>query len=745
MDNNTDETKKRQEDLEAAQRWLGDAREWIKLAEQFNSERAERQNSNSVDDHKLNVAYACVGMAFQLAYNSLLVALAKWPREKDGAEKSHRRLPKETQIKIERWIGKAGTDSSKLLKNLDNYKKKYETKSATENENHKFNISALAGVFGKLMKLAEKNVIEAKNAIHQNQPTPNLDTVLEKIGEIVRASEGNDYIYRGEPECFDKVSSNLYRHYEGDIEAEHFRIEIAQDNMLEDAKRYADEGTNFEILTQLQHFGGKTNLIDFSTDYLVALFFACDGTHDEDGRILLLKETEELRKKYCVTPPRIPQNRVIAQKSKFVQPPEGFIHPSNEIDVPKGLKKPILDYLRKHHGISTETIYNDLHGFILNQNRHQSAYTEFFKGFTCHDQKQYDKAIEHYTEALRRNPQLSEVYNNRGNIHKIMNRHDRAINDYDKAIELNPVDAQAHYNRGLAYYEKGEYGRAIQDYTKSIELNPQYAAAYNNRGKAYSQKDDHDHALRDFGAAISINPKIPEPYFNRGLALYAKGEYGRAIQDYTIAIELKPNWAEPYYDRGLAYQVVGEVNRAIEDSTKAIELKSEYAEAYNNRGLAHYRKCDYDFAIRDYETAISINPSDAVTHNNRGVVYNEVGAYDCAVIDFDRAIELKSDYAEAHNNRGISYNKLGKHDCAIKDFDRAIELKSDYANAHFNRGLEFLHTQNWEKAESDLAVAKNKGMDVVAVFHRRYVNIADFEQKSGVKLPEDIVTLLQPT
>ena len=52
------------------------------------------------------------------------------------------------------------------------------------------------------------------------------------------------------------------------------------------------ETTDFEILTEIQHYGGKTNLIDFTIDYLVALFFACDGHHDKDGRVILQKADE---------------------------------------------------------------------------------------------------------------------------------------------------------------------------------------------------------------------------------------------------------------------------------------------------------------------------------------------------------------------------------------------------------------------------------------------------------------------
>ena len=49
-----------------------------------------------------------------------------------------------------------------------------------------------------------------------------------------------------------------------------------------------EEQRDFEILTDIQHYGGETNLIDFTRGYLIALFFACDGSFDEDGRIITL-------------------------------------------------------------------------------------------------------------------------------------------------------------------------------------------------------------------------------------------------------------------------------------------------------------------------------------------------------------------------------------------------------------------------------------------------------------------------
>ena len=210
--------------------------------------------------------------------------------------------------------------------------------------------------------------------------TPEVRALLQEIEE---KSSDDAYIYRGEPEHYEEVSSSLYRQYR-DIDVEHFDIEIVQKEILNKAKEYTQETNEFEILAELQHHGGKTNLIDFTTDYRIALFFACDGFHHKDGR-LILQRREAIREQ--IKRPQNPVNRVIAQKSVFVQPPKGFVEPDAEIDIPRDLKQPILDHLRKYHGISTETIYNDLHGFIKNQGIHQSAYTEFYTARASSDAK----------------------------------------------------------------------------------------------------------------------------------------------------------------------------------------------------------------------------------------------------------------------------------------------------------------------------------------------------------------------
>ena len=340
-------------------------------------------------------------------------------------------------------------------------------------------------------KAREKRREAAKARVSQNGQ---LNRVLKKIQEIAEKSADGDYIYRGEPEHYEKVSSSLYREHQEKIELDRFDIEIIQNETIEAAKRYTSGTRDFEILTELQHYGGATNLIDFTTDYLIALFFCCDGSDflDKDGRVILLKKTKEINRHIKL--PQNSNNRVIAQKSIFVRSPNGFIKPNHVINIPKNLKNPMLEHLRKYHGISNETIYNDLHGFIKHQKVDQRAHKELYSGRFYQSKNRSQQAIEHYTEAIELNPQMDLAYYNRGNANSILKNYEEALEDYSKAIQLYPDHSDSFFNRANANADLCRFQEAINDYDEAFRLGSKNALF--NKGNALVFLGRFDEALR---------------------------------------------------------------------------------------------------------------------------------------------------------------------------------------------------------------------------------------------------------
>ena len=474
------------------------------------------------------------------------------------------------------------------------------------------------------------------------QEQPDCQNVPRTVEDIIRSIEektaDGDYIFRGESQCHEKVCSGLYRELRA-VRVKYSDIADVQAEIVRDAKAYTDKTDDFEILTELQHYGGKTNLIDFTIDYKVALFFASSGSPDKHGRVIILQRTEAI--KDMIELPQDTVKRAADQKSVFVQPPRGYIerYRYEEILIPKDLKLSVLRHLHECK-ISSETIYNDIHGFISRESAFWMAYRKFESGLTSQNKGDYGEAIKYYTNALEQGLQPPEVYNNRGNTYLKMNKIDKAINDFSKAIEIKSDSIEAYNNRGNAHATEGDFDEAVNDYSEAIRLDPNFDEAYKNRGIAYLNKGDFERALDNFDKAIQLDPDNP---------------------DFRIS-------------RGGAYKIKGDFDKAISDLNKAIQL----------------------------------NPTDADTYLLRGTVYT-------GKREFDKA---------------------------IGEFNKTIELQQDYANAYFCRGVVWLHLKNWKGAKADLTTAKDLKVDIITAFHNSYKDIAMFESRNSVKLPQDIAAML---
>ena len=236
--------------------------------------------------------------------------------------------------------------------------------------------------------------------------------------------------------------------------------------------------------------------------------------------------------------------------------------------------------------------------------------------------------------------------------------------------------------------------------------------------------------------------------FQQANFLLMLGQFDQAIQLYSEIIDVNHNLPEAYNNRGNAYckrSGEGDHDRAIADYDKAIKLDPDYALAYNNRGNAYVLQGDYKRAIANFDKTTKLNPDDAVAYCNLGVAYyrrNNSGDYEQAFANLDKATKLDSGYAQAYNNRGLVHQARGDYDLAIADYDIAIALDRGHALAYYNRGEARLHLKLWEEAKRDLKTARDKGIDIIDLFNIVYKNVADFESKTGIKLPADIAEML---
>ena len=224
--------------------------------------------------------------------------------------------------------------------------------------------------------------------------------LISNLALVAEQDPDSTFIYRGESECHDRVSSGLYRQFY-ELDEEIFDITKAQDRQLTMARAFAkDENDPDRILAQIQHRGGKTNLIDFTSDLNVALFFSCNYSQDKDGRVIFFRRQHW--NDYCIRPATQPSNMADAQKSLFVISNKGYIRDEDitVYEIPSELKAGILRHLFTVYGIEPSTIYNDISGYIRDQDRFPDLEADFHAGQESFAAGDWDKAIDFYTKCL---------------------------------------------------------------------------------------------------------------------------------------------------------------------------------------------------------------------------------------------------------------------------------------------------------------------------------------------------------
>ena len=430
-----------------------------------------------------------------------------------------------------------------------------------------------------------------------------LERIRSLMADVVdKSSKRKDAcVYRGEPECYPGVSSGLFRALCPDSANEAFDIARVEEEMVADARKYTALAGHEEILTEIQHFGGATNLIDFTDDYLIALFFASGENEQTDGRVVLHWPEPE-----SVLRPKQTMNRIVSQRSVFVRPRRGFIVPDADQEtvlVPHDLKGGILRFLERFHGISKTTVYNDIHGFIRHQTPSRSRYAHTYRESLSRPRPDTVSSLVRYLDGQRISADLERIrhaYHQRGMMYE--------DSEGSLFIFRNPDNPDLPGD----YYCELNAEEIVDLFTHLIEnkKNPiLIGEAYCRRGEAYLHQGAVDLAIRDFAEALDRVPKMPEAYHGRGNACRDQGDVDRAMADLEEAIRLKPELVAPLVDRGNMHRESGSLDWAIEDLDTAIARTRsesrvmEVGDGHFYRAVARCAREDWADAKSDFQTA----------------------------------------------------------------------------------------------------------------------------------------------
>lgn len=163
-----------------------------------------------------------------------------------------------------------------------------------------------------------------------------------------------------------------------------------------------------------------------------------------------------------------------------------------------------------------------------------------------------DRAIEHYSEALRINPQYDKAHNGLAFSLAKKGRNDEAIEHFKEALRLNPHFPGAHNGLAISLAKQGENGEAIKHFKEALHANPSFYEAHNNFANCLAIEGEYDEAIEHYKEALRLNPQYANAHNNLGKALAGQGKTVEAIDHFKAALQIRPDWDQAQKNLALA-------------------------------------------------------------------------------------------------------------------------------------------------------------------------------------------------
>jgi tetratricopeptide (TPR) repeat protein len=318
-------------------------------------------------------------------------------------------------------------------------------------------------------------------------------------------------------------------------------------------------------------------------------------------------------------------------------------------------------------------------------------------------QADYAKAIKHFSEAIKQDPDRWKLYYYRGMAYQGYNQIDSAIIDFSKALELIPKIekwysklphdewADIYLFRGILYHQKSRYESAISDFNQALKLYPETKGAYYYRGMSQEKLNKYREAMEDYTRVIDMMSKFMSGvsdekkrmiYLSRANLYRKMNQLDLALADNHEALKIEDAW-EAFLSRGTTLAKMERFDEAINDFSKAIQMNPSAETAYLYRASSRLlNDCDLNKILEDYYSLIDINniDDDKLQQGYNQIAWILATAEDDKIRDGEKALKFAQKSINIDRNfvnldtLAVTYAECGEYEQAIDIVKQAIAL-----------------------------------------------------------------------
>lgn len=311
----------------------------------------------------------------------------------------------------------------------------------------------------------------------------------------------------------------------------------------------------------------------------------------------------------------------------------------------------------------------------------------------------YEEALQHYSEALSKNPRNFYSMKNIACTLLTLGRSKESIPYFARALRMKDDDARMRFDYFQALVADGRTKKAIK------VIDPILDEATSDTWldvlkvlREFQASDEIFNIKNRIPENLASNPAVQlilgEIYYESGLAQEATEQLKKGIE--TQSDPAKKSWL------GLAMLAEGSEEEGMALLRESMNEGEGDIEVLRNMSFALHGRDKLEEVLSIYEKALKISPEDCVMWNNWGNALYNLGRYRESIPKFVKALEKDPNYEIAWNNIGNALEKMGLFKESIPFHQRAIEINKDFDYAHYAAAVALIKTGSKGEGEKEL-------------------------------------------
>jgi tetratricopeptide (TPR) repeat protein len=358
----------------------------------------------------------------------------------------------------------------------------------------------------------------------------------------------------------------------------------------------------------------------------------------------------------------------------------------------------------------------------------QKQAAEFFEaGQTAHQAGDLNKAIEAYSEALKREPSLWQAEFQRGLAYLSLNRMAEArasmqrVNEqlaqFADSPELQQISTRVQVTLGEIALAEAKPGDAEKAFRRALELNPGSARAHSGLAEVLLAGGKQEEAIAEAKAALQAGDDRAANYSILGRAQAFSGNYEEALPNLAEALKRDPKNSITLLSRAEAFIAQKRLDEAIADLRAAKDIEP-LARTKLRLASIYMQTKKYEEAVALYQALLKDEPANAEARAALAVAMIESGKGDEAIAQLESLIKAEPNRADLRAQLAELYLPA-QPEKALEQYQFAAKLEPSQLNHQIGVGSAFVKLRRFQEAVTVLrqAMAQNPKEEIAYFAH----------------------------